>query len=81
MHQRQARRVERHADDWRARHPLRLEARTEAEADRDRARYLHRRPLKFDVAGKWAARFHFNEDCNDGDESPHGHTAFFVSVP
>ncbi len=38
-------------------------------------------PLKFDVAGKWTARFHFSEDCNDGDESPHGHTAFFVSVP
>jgi hypothetical protein len=38
-------------------------------------------PLKFDVAGKWTARFHFFEDCNDGDESPHGHAAFFVSVP
>lgn len=38
-------------------------------------------PLKFDVAGKWTARFHFSEDCNDGDESPHGHAAFFVSVP
>jgi YtkA-like len=38
-------------------------------------------PIKFDAPGKWTVRFHFFEDCNDGDESPHGHVAFFVSVP
>jgi hypothetical protein len=38
-------------------------------------------PIKFDAAGKWTVRFHFSEECNDGDESPHGHIAFFVSVP
>jgi hypothetical protein len=38
-------------------------------------------PLRFDQSGRWVVRFHFYEQCNDGDESPHGHVAFFVDVP
>jgi hypothetical protein len=38
-------------------------------------------PVRFDRAGRWAVRFHFYEDCNDGEHSPHGHIAFFVDVP
>lgn len=38
-------------------------------------------PVLFDKAGKWNVRFHFSAGCADGDESPHGHVAFFVNVP
>jgi hypothetical protein len=39
-------------------------------------------PARFDMAGKWTVRFHFNELCSDDSEdSPHGHIAFFVNVP
>lgn len=38
-------------------------------------------PVKFDAAGKWTVRFHFNDECTDSEESPHGHVAFFVNVP
>jgi hypothetical protein len=38
-------------------------------------------PVRFDAAGKWTVRFHFAADCDDGEDSPHGHVAFFVKVP
>jgi hypothetical protein len=38
-------------------------------------------PVRFDASGKWNVRFHFAADCADGEESPHGHVAFFVNVP
>ncbi|WP_394833968.1 hypothetical protein LVJ94_46430 [Pendulispora rubella] len=38
-------------------------------------------PVRFDAAGNWTVRFHFHEECNDGEHSPHGHAAFYVSVP
>lgn len=38
-------------------------------------------PLRFDQAGTWVVRFHFYEQCNDGEASPHGHVAFFIDVP
>ena len=38
-------------------------------------------PIRFDKPGKWTVRFHFFEDCADGEESPHGHVAFYVQVP
>jgi YtkA-like len=39
-------------------------------------------PIKFDAAGQWTVRFHFHHDCQDTTEdSPHGHVAFFISVP
>ncbi len=38
-------------------------------------------PLRFDQPGRWVVRFHFYEQCNDGDASPHGHIAFFIDVP
>ena len=38
-------------------------------------------PVRFDVSGKWNVRFHFAPDCTDGEESPHGHVAFYVNVP
>ena len=38
-------------------------------------------PVQFDRKGKWDVRFHFNECCNDGTTSPHGHAAFWVNVP
>ena len=38
-------------------------------------------PIRFDAAGRWTVRFHLYEDCVDGEESPHGHVAFFVDVP
>jgi hypothetical protein len=32
--------------------------------------------------GTWQVRFHFNENCVDSwDSSPHGHTAFYFTVP
>jgi hypothetical protein len=38
-------------------------------------------PIQFDRKGKWDVRFHFNECCNDGMTSPHGHAAFWINVP
>jgi hypothetical protein len=39
-------------------------------------------PVRFDKSGNWTVRFHFNEQCSDlSPDSPHGHAAFFVSVP
>ena len=38
-------------------------------------------PVRFDESGRWVVRFHFYEQCLDGDTSPHGHIAFFVDVP
>ena len=39
-------------------------------------------PARFDMPGKWTVRFHFNELCSDEPkDSPHGHVAFFVTVP
>lgn len=38
-------------------------------------------PIRFDQPGRWTVRFHFNEQCADTAESPHGHAAFFVQVP
>lgn len=38
-------------------------------------------PIRFDKAGRWTVRFHFNEQCEDGETSPHGHAAFYVQVP
>ena len=38
-------------------------------------------PVRFDARGQWTTRFHFFGDCVDGETSPHGHAAFFVSVP
>jgi hypothetical protein len=38
-------------------------------------------PIRFDAAGDWTVRFHFNDQCTDSEESPHGHGAFFIRVP
>jgi hypothetical protein len=39
-------------------------------------------PIRFDSAGQWTVRFHFDENCYDLlPTSPHGHAAFFVKVP
>ena len=38
-------------------------------------------PLRFDQKGRWVVRYHFYEQCFDGEGSPHGHIAFFVDVP
>jgi hypothetical protein len=39
-------------------------------------------PIRFDQAGQWTVRFHFNENCFDIlPDSPHGHAAFYVKVP
>lgn len=37
--------------------------------------------VRFDASGKWTLRFHVYADCADGESSPHGHGAFYVSVP
>ncbi len=38
--------------------------------------------IAFDQPGQWTVRFHFNEECADvADDSPHGHAAFFITVP
>lgn len=37
-------------------------------------------PVAFDVAGKWTVRFHVHDECDDSEESPHGHAAFFMQV-
>ena len=38
-------------------------------------------PVRFDQPGNWNVRFHFDDQCNDSETSPHGHAAFFVKVP
>jgi len=39
-------------------------------------------PVSFPKAGTWTVRFHLNEDCSDDPaDSPHGHIAFYVTVP
>jgi len=38
-------------------------------------------PIQFNKPGKWTVRFHFHEDCDDSETSPHGHAAFYVNVP
>jgi hypothetical protein len=39
-------------------------------------------PIVFDRPGGWVVRFHFYGSCDDTLEtSPHGHAAFFVTVP
>ena len=39
-------------------------------------------PIVFDRPGGWVVRFHFFGSCDDYlDTSPHGHAAFFVTVP
>jgi hypothetical protein len=39
-------------------------------------------PIRFDASGNWTVRFHLYEDCEDLlHDSPHGHAAFFMSVP
>lgn len=37
-------------------------------------------PVRFDVSGKWTLRFHIHDECNDSEQSPHGHVAFFAQV-
>jgi len=39
-------------------------------------------PIVFTQPGQWSARFHFNENCYDElPDSPHGHAAFWITVP
>lgn len=39
-------------------------------------------PVLFDRPGRWTVRFHFFETCSDiPEDSPHGHTAFYIDVP
>jgi hypothetical protein len=39
-------------------------------------------PVVFDLPGQWTVRFHLHEECQDQTpDSPHGHAAFFISVP
>jgi hypothetical protein len=38
-------------------------------------------PVKVDASGRWTTRFHFFESCDDSEESPHGHVAFFIDAP
>jgi hypothetical protein len=39
-------------------------------------------PVRFDASGMWTVRFHLHENCSDvPEDSPHGHAAFYVSVP
>jgi hypothetical protein len=39
-------------------------------------------PVVFDRPGRWVVRFHFFETCSDiPEDSPHGHTAFYIDVP
>ncbi|HXJ19032.1 MAG TPA: hypothetical protein VMT03_02280 [Polyangia bacterium] len=43
-------------------------------------------PIRFDAPGDtpghyWTVRFHLYEECTDTADSPHGHAAFYVSVP
>ena len=37
-------------------------------------------PIGFDKAGQSTVRFHVHDDCNDSEQSPHGHAAFFVQL-
>ena len=38
-------------------------------------------PVHFTTSGDYTVRFHFYEDCTDTETSPHGHAAFFLTVP
>ena len=38
--------------------------------------------VQFDAPGVWTTRFHIHEECFDVlDDSPHGHAAFFMTLP
>ena len=37
--------------------------------------------VRFDASGQWTVRFHVAAECHDTEQSPHGHAAFYVSVP
>jgi hypothetical protein len=38
--------------------------------------------MVFDAKGQWTIRFHFHEECADVlSDSPHGHAAFYLTVP
>jgi len=38
--------------------------------------------IQFDAPGVWTTRFHIHEECYDIlDDSPHGHAAFFMTLP
>jgi hypothetical protein len=38
-------------------------------------------PVRFDAPGQWTVRFHLFGNCEDAEDSPHGHGAFFINVP
>jgi len=39
-------------------------------------------PIRFDQPGQWTVRFHLYEECSELlRTSPHGHVAFYISVP
>src|SRR5258708_31334364 len=38
-------------------------------------------PIEFQSAGTWTVRFHFFGNCTDAPDAPHGHVAFYVTVP
>lgn len=37
-------------------------------------------PVRFDEKGKWTVKFHFFGNCDDADDSKHGHVEFYVNV-
>jgi len=52
-----------------------------AEAEETSAGHYRLGPVRFSQSGDWTVRFHFNDNCTDSETSPHGHAAFFVTIP
>ena len=38
-------------------------------------------PIHFDAKGRWTVKFHFFGNCDEADDSKHGHVEFYVQVP
>ena len=38
-------------------------------------------PVRFTQSGDWTVRFHVFDQCPDSEQSPHGHAAFYVTIP
>ena len=52
-----------------------------AEAEETSAGHYRLGPVRFPQPGDWTVRFHFSDSCTDSETSPHGHAAFFVTIP
>lgn len=38
-------------------------------------------PVRFNQSGTWTVKFHFFGNCDEADDSKHGHVEFYIHVP